>query len=443
MRLPYISLLEKRIQRVVYTGFGQVFLKSTNIGVQFITIPILINHLGTEEYGIFVTLISVVGFLGFADFGLGFGIQNKLPEYIVTKSDSKINNIISNAFFCLIFFSILIIFIYTTSKKFNLIDWSYIFNLENQDYASKIDESILILVITFSVGMPFALADRIFNAFQEGYYSAIWQSIGKTLVLIFILLIVRLDGGLIDLIAVTRIIDTVILVLCFLSIFKLKKFIKFPSISNLNYHAVISLISQGSLFFIVQLSVVFMGTADNFLILNYIDPSGVTTFNILQKLSLLFILPIITFITPALAAFNDALASNDRKWITKNTKKYIIIIIFSSIILSFVFFVSCDYIISIWIQKTSISHTLKIVYSMYIPFLIINSFVSTIMMTSKYYKLLVKIYTLTALITFICKIMLLNYFTPSIEIILMSTLVVSTVLFFIPSFIKLYYDRYI
>jgi O-antigen/teichoic acid export membrane protein len=65
-------------------------LKSTSIGLinklaaaiaSFILLPIFLKKLGTETYGIWMTIISTVGILGFLDLGIGATLINFISTH--------------------------------------------------------------------------------------------------------------------------------------------------------------------------------------------------------------------------------------------------------------------------------------------------------------------------------------------------------------------------
>lgn len=70
----------------------QIF-KSTSIGLvnkaiasiaSFILLPLLLNILGTETYGIWMTILSTVGVFGFLDMGISYSLIN----FISANNDS-------------------------------------------------------------------------------------------------------------------------------------------------------------------------------------------------------------------------------------------------------------------------------------------------------------------------------------------------------------------
>ena len=54
--------------------------KALAIGLSYLLVPLTINYLNIEQYGIWMTLLSIMSWVAFFDIGLGTGLRNKLAE---------------------------------------------------------------------------------------------------------------------------------------------------------------------------------------------------------------------------------------------------------------------------------------------------------------------------------------------------------------------------
>ena len=66
-------LLKKNIS-LLFTLKGASFL------VSFLMVPLLLNYLDNEQYGIWLVLSSIVGWVTFFDLGIGNVIRNELGK---------------------------------------------------------------------------------------------------------------------------------------------------------------------------------------------------------------------------------------------------------------------------------------------------------------------------------------------------------------------------
>ena len=65
--------------------FGYSFIvKAMSIAIGLAFVPLLLNVLDAERYGIWLTISSIITWFTFFDIGLGNGLRNKLAEAIAT-----------------------------------------------------------------------------------------------------------------------------------------------------------------------------------------------------------------------------------------------------------------------------------------------------------------------------------------------------------------------
>ena len=74
--------LNRKIKKQI--GFGALY-KALAVVVSFISVPVLFNFLGKENYGIWITIASILNWFTVMDFGLGLGLRNKLSKSIAAE----------------------------------------------------------------------------------------------------------------------------------------------------------------------------------------------------------------------------------------------------------------------------------------------------------------------------------------------------------------------
>ena len=65
-----------------------MLLKGASILISLMTAPIMLHHVNRADYGVLLTLTSIVSWVGMMDVGLGNGLRNRLPE-MLAKGDYK------------------------------------------------------------------------------------------------------------------------------------------------------------------------------------------------------------------------------------------------------------------------------------------------------------------------------------------------------------------
>ena len=81
MNLKHILLKgDSRSVTVKKNIMGAFFLKSISIIISLQVVPLTINFINPTQYGIWLTLSSIIVWLGYFDFGFAHGFRNRFAE---------------------------------------------------------------------------------------------------------------------------------------------------------------------------------------------------------------------------------------------------------------------------------------------------------------------------------------------------------------------------
>src|SRR5689334_22756939 len=92
---------QERHRRVALSTLASVAAKIISVGTALISVPLALNYLGAERYGMWMTMSSLVAMLSFADFGIGNGVVNAVANAHGRDQIVEIRNYISSGFFVL------------------------------------------------------------------------------------------------------------------------------------------------------------------------------------------------------------------------------------------------------------------------------------------------------------------------------------------------------
>src|SRR5262245_368447 len=70
----------ERYRRIGLTAAASVWATSISIATGLISVPLALHYLGSQRYGLFVTILAVSALLGFANLGLSGGLVNAVSE---------------------------------------------------------------------------------------------------------------------------------------------------------------------------------------------------------------------------------------------------------------------------------------------------------------------------------------------------------------------------
>ena len=121
-------------------------IKGILLAVGFVKVPIFLDYLSTMKYGVLITILSLVNWLNYFDFGLGHGLRNNLAISIANNDIIRAKRLISTAYvsFTLLVIALFIILVPITF----FINWNSLLNvsvISNQE----LHLCVLIVLVTF------------------------------------------------------------------------------------------------------------------------------------------------------------------------------------------------------------------------------------------------------------------------------------------------------
>jgi O-antigen/teichoic acid export membrane protein len=163
-----------------------LLLKGASIPIAFVLVPMTINYISPVQYGIWITISSIIGWMYFFDIGMGLGLRNKLAHLLALKEHDNINKYVSTTYasFSIIALIIFIIF-FVISYFFN---WNRILNIPSS-LTYNIRPVILIVLLCFCIQFVVQILNTLLNATHQPYKSSLIAFIGQlgTLIIIYYL----------------------------------------------------------------------------------------------------------------------------------------------------------------------------------------------------------------------------------------------------------------
>ncbi|MCI5817422.1 MAG: hypothetical protein MR017_00975 [Paraprevotella sp.] len=286
-----------------------------------IMVPITLNYLNAENYGIWMAMTSILYWFAFFDVGLGNGMRNYLSEAISRQDYIKARSYFSTAIFLLAIIAVLI-GILSIIIIFQL-DLNHIFNTHIM--SNKSLAYIMVVAISFSL-IQFVAKNvgMVYIAMQRYAINDFIVFIGQLISTIIVYIITKTtESHLIYIVIAITSIPALVFILASIPLLKQHPQLK-PSIKSIDFASAKKIIGKGLGFFIIQITscLVIFGSA-NILISHYCGPEQVTVYNISYKLFNILIIIYTIIISPLWNAYTDASVKNDYAWIRKIFKKSI------------------------------------------------------------------------------------------------------------------------
>lgn len=334
------SILKKQL------SFGLIF-KILSMGLSYILIPLFLKFLGKQDYGLWMTIFSIISWIYTFDLGIGNGLRNKLSESLTKKDYINAKEYITTGYIILSIIAFFILFLGLIIMKVSNITNFLNINFYSENYIKLVFISVFsITVINFIVFLYKIFYLSIHNSFIGELSNFIFQ-------ISFLLLLYILNYfNRVNLISIAIIypgINLMIGISATINFFKKYPNLK-PNLKFFKKEKIKEINGLGIIFFIIQISMLVILTTDNMLITKYIGANEVTTYSIVSKLFQILLILEGLISAPMWTLFIDAYVKKDKKWIKKafiNLNLLFLLLIIGVIIMIYVL----PYIVKIWIGQ--------------------------------------------------------------------------------------------
>lgn len=327
--------------------FGIAF-KGISIFLNFLIVPILILFLGKVEYGVWITIFSIVNWIFTFDLGIGQGLRNKLTEALSVNDLEKASQIISTSYVFITLFSLLIfilgiIFIYFSNFQ-DLLNYEAKSNSFLQNFVFL---SLFFTIINFVISLYKKLFLAVHKSFLIELFNVFFQTFYLAITLIWVHY--NLEKSLISLVFIFGGINFVASLIATFVFFKIQEKVFF-SFKKVNLKEGRLLLSLGGKFFIINCSLLVILSTDNIIISNLLGPTFVTDYFTIQKIFQFLIILFTIVLSSSWGLYSEAIIKKDYNWIRQNLKKMNFFLI-GILTLGLLFFSFIEEILNIWIGK--------------------------------------------------------------------------------------------
>lgn len=309
------SMSERSRNIISHIGWSMVF-KLGSIVANFMLVPLAIAYLGTEDYGVWLTLSSVLTWFMLFDIGLGNGLRNKFAEAKALGNDSEARAFVSTAYFTIAMIGVALVLAMWLLNQF--VDWTVIFNTS----AAKAGELKLLMPVVFGFfGMQLVvkLITSIYQADQHHSIQDKIQFFTQTATLIVIALLLQSGEKSLLLFGSIYMALPVLVLLTLNSIGFTGRYKAYrPSLTFYKRQHLGEIAGLGLRFFIIQVAAIVLFSTDNFIITQLFGPAEVVPYNIAFKYFSVVTLGYGILVAPFWSSFTEAWAKDDKEWIKKS-----------------------------------------------------------------------------------------------------------------------------
>lgn len=310
------------------------FYKGGHIISSFLLVPLTIDFLDTENYGVWLTLSSFIAWFSFFDIGLGNGLRNKFAAAKATNNLKFAKGYVSTAYYSI--GSICIVFFLLSITVGFWVDWTKIFNTS---LIMKEQLQLLMPVVfgCFSLQLVLKLITAVYVGDQNHSINGKISFFSAALSLFIVWVLTQTAHSSLLLFgiifsALPVIVLLVLNVYAFTGKYKIYR-PKFIFWKKIYFRDIFGL---GFSFFVIQISVLVLFSTDNFIITQLFSPAEVVPYNIAYKYIGISNMVFTILLTPYWSSITEAYAKGELDWIRKamkNLMKFMVGILLIIIIL--------------------------------------------------------------------------------------------------------------
>uniref|UniRef100_A0AB33J483 O-antigen export protein n=1 Tax=Prevotella sp. GTC17259 TaxID=3236795 RepID=A0AB33J483_9BACT len=346
-------------------------LKIISLLTSLLIVPVTIGYLNNEVYGVWMTITSILYWIGTFDIGLGNGMRNYLAEAI-SKNDYHAGQRYITTTFVLLGGIAIFIFLLILVPMLTM-DYNRMFNTDsiaNTDLRDALFVAVVFTLLNFvlrNIGM-------IFVALQKYAINDLLNVTSNVISLIIIYLLTKTTtGNLLYMVLAYTSTSVIIYALAAIPVFK-----RYPNLSP-KRHAFDTgigkaIISKGLGFFFIQITscLVIFGAANMF-INQYCGPTQVTVYNVAYKFFNLLVIGYTIVLAPMWNAYTDAYIKCDWQWIS-TTFNRAIKIWGLSVLAGIIMLGICPIFYQLWVgNKVSVPFAISLSTLVYVCFFNLNN----------------------------------------------------------------------
>ena len=329
--------------------FGMMIVRGLSIFISLFSAPIMLKYVDRSDYGVLITLTSIVNWVSLLDIGLGNGLRNKLTGYLAKKDFKSAKTAVSSCYAALAIYVAILIMIFLIVSPF--CNWISILNSPGSD-GKELWGLANVVFITFCINFLFGLLNSILYAYQMPAVNSIFSLIGQILALTALIIQVFCFhiSSIFQIGSVNCLIPPLVTFLGSLVLFKGKLKAIAPSIKMVKLRSVKGILSLGIKFFVLQIITIILFQANTFIITQTVGPQAVVEYNLAFKYISVATMIFSFVVAPVWSATTDAYVRGDYAWIEK-TVRYLRKVCFMVIATGIIMVIASRPIFNIWLGK--------------------------------------------------------------------------------------------
>jgi O-antigen/teichoic acid export membrane protein len=337
----------ERYRRAGLTAIAAVAAKLVAVVVMLVTVPLTLDYLGSERYGMWMTIGSITLMLGFADFGIGNGVLNVVADANGRDDRHLGREAVSSGFFLLSLIGVGLLVLFAVISTF--VPWARLYNVSAPMAMSEAAPATTVFFVVWVLNVPLGIVQRAQLGYQRGFVNYAWQAAGSCLSLAGAILAVEVGAGLPWLVVALTGGPLLAVALNSLVEFGWASPWLRPAWSFVSRSAARLILRLGLWFFVIQLAMTLGYASTNLVIAQVLGSSEVTQYAVPARLFAFIGVVVGLLMMPLWPAYGEAMTRGDATWVRRTLIRTLLVTLVLTVIPAVVLVVWGKQIIGLWV----------------------------------------------------------------------------------------------
>jgi O-antigen/teichoic acid export membrane protein len=306
---------DRRFSSIFKGGVSSILQKICSVAISAVSIPLAVRYLGPQQYGIWITISSMVVMLSVMDLGIANTLTNMISRSFAHGDMAAAQRYYATAYW--ISTSIAIALGIICFLLWPHVNWGALFKTTDPVLSHEISICVAIAVTFFLLSLPLNLVNRVLSGFQQTQLTNYFNMLSSIMGLAAILGVMKFHGSLPMLMLMysgALMAGTVVLNL----------WVNFwdrpwilPKPTAVDAGSIRGLLSSGMGFFLLQIAGLIVFNSDNLVISHYLGAVDVVPYSVTWKIAG-YAAVLQASIFPSLwPAYAEAYERGDYEWVRK------------------------------------------------------------------------------------------------------------------------------
>jgi O-antigen/teichoic acid export membrane protein len=314
---------DSRSKKALLTGVTAIAVRFIFVLTSLVSIPVMAQYLGKEQFSIWLLLSTVANWVSIADLGLTNSLVNMLSSSLANNDKVASRKAVSSAFFPMLALGLALLLACAALSFYTHLDGYLNIKVSN---SVRVDThwSVAVAICFFAVKIPLSIPRCVLTAYQQGYAYQLWSGSANFLSLASLFVFQYFNASLPWLLGGGFGFIVLGDILAGIDVFYFRHSWLKPKLALCNIDIFCDLFKVGIQFWVVQICAICIYQTDLIIVSQLFGIAEISIYGLLIKLFSLIEGVCASFLSPLWPAYSNAQSNKDYQWIKKTFRNSVI-----------------------------------------------------------------------------------------------------------------------